>query len=406
MSTHVVEVGPKVIRQLCCGGDAVADDDTVRAAFDSIDDPVTLVDLRPVTLDSLWRMVLGSIDCGSPERAIVVYPSWWAPARIDVVGAAAQVLADDVVVRPRSWLLTQACPRQAQRTTVVVEIADCFVVITGDTVVAESRCAEPQRVVEAVVRSVLEMTSDVTAVAVIDAPTTVAEAGGLAARIADGLHASGGIGTVLIVDDARLKTCVAQIIQDEDSSCESHVARRHHRRQWALALAVLLTVAVAGVLGAFASARRGPPADDGVPTTFLVEGRVALEVPARWPTQRVVAGPGSARVQVTSPSDPDMSLHVTQSRVALESLSATADSLKQAIDAEPTGVFVDFNPTGNVAGRPAVTYREVRSAHDIRWTVLVDKAVRISIGCQSRRGHEDAIRRVCEIAVRSARAVS
>jgi type VII secretion-associated protein (TIGR03931 family) len=163
---------------------------------------------------------------------------------------------------------------------------------------------------------------------------------------------------------------------------------------------------VAGVLGVLASARRGAPAEGGVPTTFLVEGRVALEVPVQWPTQRVVGGPGSARVQVTSPSDPEMSLHVTQSRVALESLSATADSLKQAIDAEPTGVFVDFNPIGNVAGRPAVTYREVRSAHDIRWTVLVDKAIRISIGCQSRHGHEDAMRQVCELAVRSARALS
>jgi type VII secretion-associated protein (TIGR03931 family) len=406
VSTHVVEVGPRVIRQLCCGGDAVADDEILRAAFESIDDPVTLVDLHPVTVDSLWRMVLGSLDCGSPECAIVVHPSWWAPARVDVVGAAAQLLAGEVVTRPRSWLLSQACPRQAQRTTVVVEIADCFVAITGSTVVAESRCEEPQRVVEAVVRSVLEMTSDVSAVAVIDAPSTVAEAGGLAASIADGLRASGEIGTVLVVDDVRLKTCVAQIIHDEDISCESHGAGRHYRRHWALALAVLLTVAVAGVLGVLASVRRGAPAGDGVPTTFLVEGRVALEVPAQWPTQRVVAGPGSARVQVTSPSDPEMSLHVTQSRVALESLSATADSLKQAIDAEPTGVFVDFNPTGNVAGRPAVTYREVRSAHDIRWTVLVDKAVRISIGCQSRHGHEDGMRQVCELAVRSARAVS
>jgi type VII secretion-associated protein (TIGR03931 family) len=406
VSTHVVEVGPKVIHQLCCGGDAVADDEMVRAAFDSIDDPVTLVDLRPVTLDSLWRMALGSLDCGSRERAIVVHPSWWAPARIDVLGAAAQVLAGDVVMRPRSWVLTQACPRQSRRETVVVEIADSFVAITGATVVAETRRGEPQRVVEAVVRSVLEMTSDVTAVAVIDAPSMVPEAGGLAARIADGLHASGGIGTVLVVDDVRLKTCVAQIIQDEDSSYESHVAGRHYRRHWALALAVLLTVAVAGVLGVLASARRGAPVDGGVPTTFLVEGRVALEVPVQWPTQRVVAGPGSARVQVTSPSDPEMSLHLTQSRVALESLSATADSLKQAIDAEPTGVFVDFNPIGNVAGRPAVTYREVRSAHDIRWTVLVDKAIRISIGCQSRHGHEDAMRHVCELAVRSARALS
>jgi type VII secretion-associated protein (TIGR03931 family) len=406
VSTHVVEVGPKVIRQLCCGGDSVAGDEMVRAALDSIDDPLTLVDLRPVTVDSLWRMVLGSMDCGSPERAIVVYPSWWGPARIDLVGTAAQVLAGEVVMRPRSWLLTQACPRQAQREPVVVEIADCLVAITGATVVAQSRCGEPERVVEAVVRSVLEMTSDATAVAVIDAPSAVADACGLAAKIADGLDASGGIGTVLVVDDARLKTCVAQIIQDEDSSCESHIAGRHYRRHWALALAVLLTVAMAGVLGALASTRRGAPADDGVATTVLMEGRVALEVPAQWPTQRVVAGPGSARVQVTSPSDPEMSLHVTQSRVALEALSATAEFLKQAIDAEPTRVFVDFNPTDTVAGRPAVTYREVRSAHDIRWTVLVDKAVRISIGCQSPHGHEDAMRQVCELAVRSARALS
>ena len=169
---------------------------------------------------------------------------------------------------------------------------------------------------------------------------------------------------------------------------------------------MLLIVTVFGAFEALASARRGAPAGGGVPTTFLVEGRVVLEVPAQWPTQRVVAGPGSARVQVTSPSDPEMALHVTQSRVAIEALSATAEFLKQAIDAEPNGVFVDFNPAGNSAGRPAVTYREVRSGHDIRWTVLVDKAVRISIGCQSRHGFEGAMRQVCELAVRSARALS
>jgi type VII secretion-associated protein (TIGR03931 family) len=122
--------------------------------------------------------------------------------------------------------------------------------------------------------------------------------------------------------------------------------------------------------------------------------------------QRVLAGPGSARVQVTSPSDPDVALHVTQSLVAIGTLDATAESLKHAIDAEPAGVFVDFNPAGNSAGLPAVTYREVRTGHDIRWTVLVDKAVRISIGCQSRHGHDEAVRQVCELAVRSARALS
>ena len=141
------------------------------------------------------------------------------------------------------------------------------------------------------------------------------------------------------------------------------------------------------------------------PTTYLVEGRVALTVPANWPTERVVGGPGSARVQVTSPSDPEVALHVTQSPVAGETLSGTAERLKRAIDAEPAGVFVDFNPDGTSAGRPAVTYREVRAGHQVWWTVLLDGVVRISVGCQSRPGGEDAVRDVCEQAVRSAHAV-
>ena len=141
------------------------------------------------------------------------------------------------------------------------------------------------------------------------------------------------------------------------------------------------------------------------PTSFLVEGRVALTVPADWLTQRVVAGPGSPRVQVTSPSDPEVALHVTQSPVAGETLTGTAEQLKRAIDAEPAGVFVDFDPAGATAGRPAVTYRELRADHHVRWTVFVDGPVRISIGCQSRPDGEDAVREACEQAVRSARAM-
>ena len=405
MIAQVVEVGPNVIRQLCCDGGAVADDEMLRIAFDSIDDPVALVDLRPVPIDSLWRTVLGSLHCGSPDRAIVVHPSWWAPRRVDVVSTAARVLAGEVAMRPRSWLLTQASPLESQHLTVVVEIADCFVVIAGAAVVAETRRGEPQCVAEAVVRSILEMTSDPTAVVVIDTPSTVTGAGALGAMIAEGMRASGGI-TAVQVDDALLKSYAAEIFQRKGSPSESRYtegAGRGHRHHWVLALVVLLIIGVVGVL---ALARRGAPAGGDVPTTFLVEGRVALEVPAQWPTERVVAGPGSARVQVTSPSDPEMALHVTQSRVAITTLSATAEALKHAIDAEPTGVFVDFNPASNSAGRAAVTYREVRSGHDIRWTVLVDKAVRISIGCQSRHGHNDVMRQVCELAVRSARALS
>jgi type VII secretion-associated protein (TIGR03931 family) len=47
----------------------------------------------------------------------------------------------------------------------------------------------------------------------------------------------------------------------------------------------------------------------------------------------------------------------------------------------------------------------VRAGHDIRWAVIVDKAVRIAIGCQSRTGADDAVHDACELAVRSAHAI-
>jgi type VII secretion-associated protein (TIGR03931 family) len=406
VSAHVVAVGPNAISELCCGRGALADSEMTRAAFDTIDDPVALVDGRPVAVDSLWRAVLRSVDCGSPECAIIVHPSWWAPTRVDVVSAAAQVLADDVVMRPRSWLLAQASPLGSLRATVIVEIADRFVVITGAAVVVERRREEPERIAEAVVHSIMEMTADVIAAVVIDAPRTVGGADALATMIADGLRVRGGV-TAVRVDDARFRELAAAAVPDDEDACasQSYDAARDHQRHRYLGLG-LVVLLIAALIGMSALGRHPAPVADRAPTTFLVEGRVALEVPAQWPVQRVIAGPGSARMQVTSPSDPEVALHVTQSRVAAETLNATAESLKHAIDAEPVGVFVDFNPAALSAGRPAVTYREVRAGHDIRWTILLDGAVRISIGCQSRPGHDDAVREVCEQAVRSARAIS
>lgn len=401
MTAHLIEAGPNTIRRLCCGGGEVTDGEVIRAALDGIDDPAVLVELRPVSVDSLWREALRSVHSGRPEFATVVCPSWWTTPRVDRVRAAAEVLADNVETRPRSWLLARTA---APHTAVVVEIVDQFVVVTGAAVAAERR-RDPQRTADAIVHAIVEMTPDMTAVVVIDASSTIDGAVALATMIAERLRACDAMSVVLI-DDAMLRELGAAAVPSEHPACESPCtdaaggSRRAHR---VIAVVVVLVTVVLAV----AALRHHPAAPvNRATTTFLVEGRVALEVPAQWPTQRVIAGPGSARVQVTSPSDPEVALHVTQSRVAVATLDDTAESLKHAIDAEPPGVFVDFNPAGRSAGRPAVTYREVRASHDIRWTVLLDRAIRISIGCQSRPGHDDVVRDVCEQAVRSARALS
>lgn len=415
MSPHlaVIEAGPGAIRRLCCGtnGLLAADARVATAALDAIDDPVVLVDELPVPVDSLWRGAMQSLGCEQHDAVVVVHPSWWAPSRVKVVTAAAASLAGEVVTRRRSWLLLQSAPIMSTGTRVVVEIADGFVVITADRVVTESRNDEPHRVAEAVTQTVTAMTAGTTGAVLIDAPGTIAGAAALATTIAGQLRSADADLTVAEIDDAQLcslavTACAAE--DEPDASEPVKPAGRARIGRWNRAFMLLSIAAVAltaTLLGAGMVGRRSVPAAEGIPTTSLVEGRVTLTVPAQWSKQRIVAGPGSARVQVTSPADPEIALHVTQSPAADETLSGTAELLRRAIDAEPSGIFIDFTPSGHSAGRPAVTYRELRASHNIRWTVLLDGAVRISIGCQSRPGDEAAVREVCEQAVRSARAL-
>lgn len=321
-----------------------------------------------------------------------------------MVSAAAATVFDRVLARPRSWLLARAAGADAE-STVVVEITERMVVIGGAEVVAIPRRPQPRPVADEVAATVAG-TPAVTVL--IDTPGAVAGAATLAASIAGAARGNGQ--TVVCIDDARLARLARSVASHHDEPTESRgpgdrVRSRARTLSGLGAAAMVLAAAAPAVVTVDRHAPVIPPQAEAVPTKFLVEGRVAVTVPADWPTQRVVAGPGSARVQVTSPSDPEVALHLTQSPVVGETLSGTAERLKRAIDAEPAGVFVDFNPSGTSAGRTAVTYREVRAGHHVRWTVLLDGPVRISLGCQSPPGMEDAVRVACEQAVRSAHAI-
>ena len=100
-----------------------------------------------------------------------------------------------------------------------------------------------------------------------------------------------------------------------------------------------------------------------------------------------------------------MAVHVTQARVrAQETMQQTADVLRAALEQQPDGLFVDFDPHGERAGRAAVTYRELRTAIAVDWVVLLDGAVRIAVGCQH-PVEQSGPGATCERAVRSAHAV-
>jgi type VII secretion-associated protein (TIGR03931 family) len=160
---------------------------------------------------------------------------------------------------------------------------------------------------------------------------------------------------------------------------------------------------VAGLAGA--ALGPGDEASGSDDVTWVVEGRVAVEMPAHWTVERVASGPGSARVQVFSPGEPRVAIHVTQARVRVqETLRETAAALKAALDDQPPGVFADFNPGDYRAGRPAVTYRERRAAIAVDWVVMLDRGVRIAVGCQHAVDRTDP-EVVCERAIRTAHAV-
>ena len=55
-----------------------------------------------------------------------------------------------------------------------------------------------------------------------------------------------------------------------------------------------------------------------------------------------------------------------------------------------------------MAGRPAVTYREVRPGRVIDWSAVLAGSTLIGIGCQGPPRRTDAVRTACERAVASA----
>jgi type VII secretion-associated protein (TIGR03931 family) len=298
----------------------------------------------------------------------------------------------NVVVLQRAQVLTGDAPG----VLVVVEIAPEFVVISraGCVVMAEPRIGDHADVA----RTVADGVGAATAV-LVDAPVGVDGAVELAVAIAECLRTDGVAVTTAAQDG------VLTAARHEPTARAREWKPSGRRRPLRMALsAVAASVALLCVGVSVGFDVNDSPAADG-PVTLLVEGRVAVKVPALWVVRRITSGPGSARVEVTA-SDDTTAVLITQSQIRKgEPLAATAAALRRALDDQQAGVFSEFNPDDRRADRPAATYRELRAGRQIDWTVFVDDTVRIAIGCQTSPDSQKAVRDVCEEAIRSAHAV-
>ena len=111
---------------------------------------------------------------------------------------------------------------------------------------------------------------------------------------------------------------------------------------------------------------------------LITEGRVAARVPADWGVERITAGTGSRRVQVTE-SGGGRALLIVQSPAEVD-MATTAKTLASALHREDPTVFTDFEATRQRAGRPVISYTEARAGRKIEWAVFLDGGARIAVG--------------------------
>lgn len=388
----VVEVGPASVRVL--GGPSAGEPDEamVSAVLDGIDDAVALFDERPVVVAELMRAVMSSILVASPGPVVIVHPSWWSRARIDLVvqssGAARKVVA----------LSRSEVVRAAGHAGTLIEIAGEFVAVAGPGLRVFGRGN-----IESIAAAAAEVgrSGDV----LLDAPAAIPGSAQTAEQLRVALAARG------------------RSARDVDVAALADAAPSRRRVGGPVAALVAASLVLAAPvlpdgrelvlpdgreLGLPDGRERvaTPRPEVGAPdpaAVSLVEGRIVVAVPLHWHVERVRSGSGSRRVQVGSPVDPDIALHITASYAPDSTLAQAAEVLGDAVADQTPGVFVGFRPAVEVAGRPAVTYREVRVGRVVDWSVVLSGSTRIGIGCQSAPDRTEVVRAVCEQAIRTAR---
>ncbi len=376
-----VVVGPATII-----GPGTIDAELVSSALECIDEQLGLLDATVLPAERIWRDAMAAaIDTAA--AVTMVCPTWWSTSAVDRIRTAAHACGAHAVIQRRTEALRE-----------IAGESDCAVVELGEDLVTITRPGTASAVVRrsdsATAAAVIARTTWQTPV-VIDAPIGVSGAAPLAAELRALLQDQGVAAQVVSCED------VLDHVDRNGTAAEpgSEAGPRRAR----IAVGVAAAIAVVGALCLGLASRDAPAA--AVVTavdpdlTWLVEGRVAVQIPARWTVERILAGTGSARLQIVSPDDRGQIIHLTQSVVARDqTLDMAARSLREATTKLPDGVIVDFEEAGISAGRAAVRYRENRGGRTVEWSVVLDGPVRIAVGCQGA-----AARPVCDTVVRSAR---
>ncbi|MEO9328361.1 type VII secretion-associated protein [Gordonia aurantiaca] len=405
-----------------------APDRDVRAILEAVDETTVVLDGRRLHIRQAWQQVFAEWGLPAPGESsarplVVGHPSTWGPRRASCLAEVAGGRVPLALV-PRALLVA--------RSHADITVQCCAVVETTHVPAPPTDPAPPARrfwpvqilrrrpegwVVERCGLVEGDATGDVEGMEIIDdtveAVYVDGEGPAEVAAAVEAVAAHAVAGRVVPVDRAlvvRLGHRTGGVADDAtpvvgEPAAAPAPASAWRDRHTLVAAAVLAVLVLAGALAVGWWQRGGESAT----TTEVAVGRATLTVPGDWrrtgqdtPSDDT-DDPTTSRTVFVSQADGRRIIAVLTEVRSGSTLQSVAASLRNRIEQRGDDVVTEFSASTRYAGREVISYREApASGSAIRWYVIVDDGLQVSIGCQAGSAAE-SVDDECARAVRSLR---
>lgn len=363
------------------------------------------VDGRRMHIAEAWSRLFTRL--GGIGPVTLTYPSTWGRRRTEILRNAALAHCSELELIPRAVAIARSHLDAAAQCVVVIEVhgragADARIDVhelrssaAGLQICSTRVLTEPAGLPDLLA----EMDNRVEAILVDGCdPTAVAEVRRNAERATI-------VGRVLSVDRSLLRRFGGAELPPTPIDDDPPPTGARSRGRLVAVIAALLVVVAAATGVAVVVIRDGASAAPAAQADQVVQlGRVGLTVPGGWRSSSEPPAEGVVSRTTFAAPENDSRLIVLQNTVRdTSTLASVAVSLRNRIDQRGDAVVQEFSASTQYAGREVIGYREVPvSGGTIRWYLLVERGLQVSIGCQSGSAGE-SIDAQCRGAVGSVR---
>ena len=353
-----------------------------------IDGAGITIDGRRMHTTEAWSRLFAELEDVGPVT--LAYPSTWGHRRTEILRNAALVHCSQLELVPRAVAIARSHLDSAAQCVVVIEVhgrsgSDRRIDVHelrssagGPQITATRVLTDPQglpgllaEVVDNRVEAILVDGRERTAVA----------------EVRRGAEASTVVGRVLAVDRMLLRRFGGAELPPARIDDGPPPVRAHSRRRIVAAVVAMLVVAAAAAVGVgVAVMRDGASAAPAAEADHTVQlGRVNLTVPGGWRSSSEPPAEGVVSRTTFAAPENDRRLIILQNTVRdTSTLASVAVSLHNRIDQRGDAVVQEFSASTQFAGREVISYREVPvSGGTIRWYLMVERGLQVSVGCQS-----------------------